>query len=103
MTLPVIENTVILSYQDHSTGNYEYKVITTGNSEESRSHAYVHIDCESMDDFDGFSLDEKKKLKEMGVTHITLIGYLHPKSVYVILTDWTLLNQLKLRNTDQHI
>ena len=92
------ENTVIRTIKKN--GDYKFKVISLGEDEEGRSHAWVHIDdIEKESEFNGFTTKEKKQLKNMGVTHITLIGYRRRNSDYIYITDMFPLENCKTRSS----
>ncbi len=92
------DNTVISALtKNKDTDDYNLKVISTGDTLEGRSHAYVHINCERLSDFDGFTSKEKRKFERMGIKQISLIGYKSSKLDYVIFTDWISLSKCKSR------
>jgi hypothetical protein len=64
------KNTVILATKNRY--GYDFSLLSTGDDP---SHAYVHVQHNNYDDFEGFSPDEKNKLKKYGIEYIYLHGY----------------------------
>jgi hypothetical protein len=65
-------NPVIIA--ENSNDGFRFKHL---NKAEDKTHAYVYINYESLEDFPGFSKKEKKQLKSFGVSHIYIHGYIN--------------------------
>jgi len=59
------------------TGNYIFDINSVPPSIKGRKLAYVYLDCESNEDFPGFSNEEIKFLSELGVTYFRLLKHKH--------------------------
>jgi len=57
---------------DRTDKGYDFSLLSEGDD---RSHAYVFLRHDSYDDFEGFSTEEKRKLKKLGVEYLYLYGY----------------------------
>lgn len=75
--IPVDSNTWIkcknhLILADRTDKGYDFSLLSEGDD---RSHAYVFLRHDSYDDFEGFSTEEKRKLKKLGVEYLYMYGY----------------------------
>lgn len=64
------KNTVILANQ--SSNGYDFSLLNMGDD---KSHAYIHVNHQDFNEFNGFSKMEKNKLKKYGVEYVYLYGY----------------------------
>lgn len=64
------KNHVVLA--DRTDKGYDFSLLSEG---EDRSHAYVFVRHDNYSDFEGFSTEEKRKLKKMGAEYLYLYGY----------------------------
>lgn len=64
------KNTVILAINNHN--GYDFSLLKMGDDP---SHAYVHVNHVNHDEFNGFSSEEKRKLKKYGIEYVYLHGY----------------------------
>lgn len=64
------KNHMILA--DRTTKGYDFSLLSEGDD---KSHAYVFVRHDNYDDFEGFSADEKRKLKKLGIEYLYLYGY----------------------------
>lgn len=91
------DNSVIIA--NFIKEKYNFKLASTGDTKEGRSQVYIHISTDCLENFEGFSENEKKYLTDkMGVTHVTLIGTKKNSVEYIILTDMIPVHDCKTRN-----
>ena len=98
-------NSVILAIYNNDAQEYDFKNISLAHTEEGSSKVYLHLNIPKLDYFNGFSKDERKRLRLMGITYVSLIGkvreYDEDGNVYekyIIMTDMTLLSECKKRS-----
>lgn len=85
---------------DHSGHGYEFTRLHEG---EDKSHTYIYVNRDSYDDFEGFSNDEKKKLKKLGVDFVNLYGYGDDSTQYQDLVGSAIhIDQVKCRQNDHN-
>ena len=88
-------NPVVVAENSHDGFKFNYL-----NKGDDKSHAYVFVNYENINDFPGFSKKEKKQLKKMGVNNIYLHGHLNNDYNYDPLTSSSVeVDKIKGRKT----
>ena len=64
------KNTVILAVNNRH--GYDFSLLKMGDDP---SHAYIHVNHDSYEDFQGFNSEERRKLKRYNVEYVFLHGY----------------------------
>ena len=90
----VCKNNIVIGERSHD--GYKLELLNKG---EDSSHTFLYLkDHNVYDDFEGFSNDEKKKLKKMGVEYVNLYGYGTDNTQYSDLVGNTVhVDELKSR------
>jgi hypothetical protein len=87
------KNNVILA--ENTNSGYDFTVLVQG---EDKSHTYLYVkNLSNYDDFDGFSSDEKKKLKKYGVEYVNLYGHEDSINYQNLVSNTMHLDEVKCR------
>src|SRR5439155_17359282 len=87
------DNTVILA-RNMNTG-FDFEKLSVGND---KSHAHIFINYDKLEDFPGFTKDEKSELTSMGISKVYLHNYNSNDNNTVPLTENSMeINAIKIR------
>ena len=90
------ENTVILATYEED--RYIFTISQRSETIEGRETAFVFVNCTCVEDFPGFSTDEKNQLRALGIKSVYLNGCTKDGRKYPRLEDSvTSLDDIKLR------
>ena len=92
-------NPVIIA--ENSSDGFKFKHL---NKAEDRTHAYVYVNYQTLEDFPGFSKKEKKQLKSFGISHIYIHGYINDDYNYnPFSTESIEVNKVKSRPSKKNV
>ncbi len=87
-------NIIVANYKDNK---YDLNLIT---SENKINKAFIFLDVDSINNFRGFSDNEKDQIKHMGVNKVTLFGSENSSKKYEKISDEMDIKDCKKRHND---
>lgn len=91
------ENTVILASYDED--RFIFTISKRSETRDGRETAFIFVHYTCIDDFPGFSGDEKNQLRALGIKHVYLNGYTRDGRKYIGLINHIIdIDEIKIRD-----